>query len=104
MTDQFASLKMTSVNVNIAKMDTKIDVVEDKLLKVNYMCLDLDAKSRRQNIVLHGVCETDDDDPWIDLQKFMSDELGLTASEMYVQRVERVGRLRTTQGRGRDNV
>jgi hypothetical protein len=48
---------MKSVNENVAKMDHKIDVMEDQVETIQYMCLDLDAKSRRQNLVAHGVLE-----------------------------------------------
>ena len=87
------------VTTKVGDMEIKIDEMENKVMKIHYTCLDIDARSRRQNIVIHGLDEVDGKDTWDIFQSFVSKELDMQTDGLYIHRVERFGKIRNQQGR-----
>jgi hypothetical protein len=68
-------------------------------MRTNYHCLDLEARSRRQNLLFHGLDEEQDENCCDKVVTFMEDALGMTGN-VQINRAHRLGRFRAEK-RGR---
>ena len=100
----------SKVNVNIAKVNKRIDNVEtcinthtQKLKMLSYRSLDIESRSRRNNIVFWGITERLETDCRKLIRNFMRDELDIDPDEMYIERARRLGSLSSNRYRGKQD-
>lgn len=81
-------------------VQTKIDKVEqqtvnhEQFLKVlAYKSIDMEARSRRCNLVVHGLAECKNEHLHEILQDFLWDELGIDSDDLLINRFHRLGSL-----------
>ena len=80
---------------------TRCGNLERKLYEVSQQRLELDARCRRNNLLFHGVPETDEDNTRAELTTFLVDKCGLSnGNELLLQSVHRVP-TRKTPGKTR---
>jgi hypothetical protein len=58
-----------------------------------YHSIDLEARSRRSNLIFYGLADLDDENTYHVLTDFFSDYLDLDLSEFFIQRIHRLGSL-----------
>lgn len=81
-------------------VQTKIDKVEqrtvnhDQFLKVlAYKSIDMEARSRRCNLVVHGLAESKNERLHEILRDFLWDEMGIDSDDLLINRFHRLGSL-----------
>ena len=67
---------------------------QSRFLKVlAYKSIDLEARSRRKNLVFHGLTECPIEDCYLALRDFLWEEMGLDIEDLGIERVHRLGSL-----------
>ena len=80
-------------NKRLELMEKGMDIYSRKLKMLSYRSIDIESRSRRNNIVFWGITENMRIECKQLIQKFMRDELVLDPSEMYIERAHRLGSL-----------
>ena len=60
-----------------------------------YKAIDNESRQRRNNLIFYGITESLNEDPLASLNIFLADRLSLDPDAIYVQRVHRLGRLKS---------
>lgn len=84
------------VNVTKAKVDhltMRSDSHEQCLKVLAYKSIELEARSRRKNLLFHGLAECKNEKPVELLRDFLWDEMGLDMDNFYVESAHRLGSL-----------
>lgn len=109
-TQRQCTIDNNKVNVDIAKANERIDNVEtcinthtQKLKMLSYRSLDIESRSRRNNIVFWGITERLETDCRKLIRNFMRDELDIDPDEMYIERAHRLGSLLSNRYRGKQD-
>ena len=89
---------MSTINTTIAttckKVDDVINVTNanvDLLKPLSYKSIDIEARSRRCNIIIRGIPEERDENCFQVARKFICDNIGLDADRMFLVRAHRLG-------------
>ena len=89
---------MSTINTTIAttckKVDDVINVTNanvDLLKLLSYKSIDIEARSRRCNIIIRGLPEERDENCFQVSRKFICDHIGLDANRMFLVRAHRLG-------------
>ena len=92
----------------MSSLQSKIDKTEQRtvnhelLLKVlAYKSIDIEARSRRCNLVIHGLAESKNERLSEILHEFMWSELGIDSDDLYIDRFHRLGSLHKAKQRQR---
>ena len=80
-------------NKRLELMEKGMDIYSRKLKMLSYRSIDIESRSRRNNIVFWGITENMRIECKQLIQNFMRDELVLDPSEMYIERAHRLGSL-----------
>ena len=59
-----------------------------------YKLIDLEARSRRNNLLFHGLVESPNENVYEKLGEFLWTEMGLDIDDFYIERIHRLGSLR----------
>lgn len=89
---------MSDINSSMATACQKVDEVINvtnsnvSLLKLlSYKTIDIEARSRRNNLIIRGVPEERDENCFQTVRRFICDHLGLDANRMFLVRAHRLG-------------
>ena len=83
---------LEQINSNMGTLTKRMDTVEYTMQKLNYTCLDIDARSRQSNLLIHGITETHGEDLVDVVCKFVSDDLEIRDA-IAIQSANRLGRI-----------
>lgn len=93
--------RLRKVETEVADLKLKSDAHDDRIKLVEYKSIDLEARSRRNNLIFRGHTETVGDDDCVSIIKdHLERDLGLH-SELYIQRAHRLGNINIRRRRGR---
>ena len=110
-TDQKLSLILSKLSVNenrvssiqnklsvITNVGTRVSAVEnvvrsqhDRLKLLEYRSIDLEARSRRKNLLFKGIAEKRQENCFGEIRRVIRDDLGIDR-DMYIERAHRLGR------------
>lgn len=77
---------------HISKLDSVVLSYEDRIKLLEYKSIDLEARSRRNNLLFHGLKESRDEDCKNIIRQFLSDHFEISVSETAISRAHRIGR------------
>ena len=86
------------ISSDIRNNKTRIDNHETRLLLSEYKSVDLEARSRRKNLLFSGFTEERDENCVIQISNFLRESLGIQ-SEVCIDRAHRLGRFKRDQHR-----
>ena len=78
--------------------DVSGKAIETRLLLLEYKSVDLEARSRRKNLLFSGFTEERDENCVIQISNFLRESLGIQ-SEVCIDRADRLGRFKRDQHR-----
>ena len=98
------SHQMNSVQAKVDRAEQHT-VNHELFLKVlAYKSIDIEARSRRCNLVIHGLAESKNERLDDKLQEFMWNEMGIDSDDLFVHRIHRLGSLyKAKQRQNTDN-
>jgi hypothetical protein len=97
------TLKVLNVRVDESAKDVHeirevVDVIDERLKYVEYRALDLEARSRRNNLVFFGLREDINENCDVEIRKFISRVMNVPHG-MYIQRAHRLAKIKhSTRG------
>ena len=92
--------KLDGINTNIKTLVGIMDTVESKVDRLDYICLDIDIRARRHNVVIYGVPENEtDDEHVVNTVKLFSAKTLDIADTIEVTHAYRVGAYRAERSR-----
>ena len=71
----------------------------EQLKLLSYKSIDIDARSRRSNLIFRGICEEKCEDSLVVVQNFLQDRLDIDPNAIHIHRAHRIGRLQTRIGK-----
>ena len=77
----------------IGLMNTRMSGHEQFLKLIAYKSIDSEARSRRRNLIFHGLAEMKNEDCSYKLSEFLWYEMGLEMDDLYIERIHRLGSL-----------
>ena len=84
---------LNSVHARVVTVENQ-NTEQNRFLKVlAYKSIDLEARSRRKNLVFHGFTECPREDCYLVLRDFLWQEMGLDIEDLGIERVHRLGSL-----------
>ena len=98
------SQQLNSLKVKVDSAEQRT-VNHELFLKVlAYKSIDIEARSRRCNLIFHGLSESTNENLSDEMRNFMWYEMGLTYDDFYIHRVHRLGSLyKAKQKNGTEN-
>ena len=97
-TDQKLSLILSKLSVNegsVGYIQNKLDTV---LKLLEYRSIDLEARSRRNNLLFKGISEQRRENCFAEVRRFIQEELQID-KDFYLERAHRLGRFSSTKTR-----
>ena len=67
----------------------------EQLKLLSYKSIDIDARSRRSNLIFSGICEEKCEDSLVVVQNFLQDRLDIDPDAIHIHTAHRIGRLQT---------
>ena len=95
------SVNQASSQIN--HMNTRLNGHEQFLKLLAYKSIDNEARSRRRNLLFHGLAENKGEDCSAKLSDFLWEEMGIDSDDLYVERVHRLGPLQRARKRVPDS-
>ena len=97
---------MRATRGDVAELRDTVGVIERRLKQVEYRTIDLEARSRRNNLIFFGIEESreenSDENCSAILREIISDTLGITDADiMCIQRAHRMGKVKDKASAGR---
>ena len=83
------SVNQNSVQVN--QVNLRMNRHELLLKLLAYKSIDSDARSRRRNLVFHGLAEIKNEDCLYKLGEFLWEEMSIDIDDLYIERLHRLG-------------
>ena len=98
------SIESVAQGLNITKeqvenVTKRTDYHEQCLKVLVFKSIDLEARSRRNNLLFHGLAESPNENCYNVLQEFLWNEMGLDIDDFYIERIHRLGSLRRAKAR-----
>ena len=91
---QGLSTGLSTTNEQVETVRRRTDYHEQCLKSLAYKSIDLEARSRRNNLLFHGLAESPNEDVYHKLSDFMWTEMCLDIEDFHVERIHRLGSLR----------
>ena len=95
-----ASQTMATITQNLTTVQTQVMCIENQTSEQNrflkvlaYKSIDIEARSRRKNLLFHGLNEHKSEDCYQVLRDFLWAEMGLDSDDLGIERVHRIGSL-----------
>lgn len=85
------STKMNFTSRRVDRIDINIDRHATYMKQLAYHSIDLEARSRRNNLIIYGLADTPRENTYVVLAEWIWDYFGLDLDAMCVQRVHRLG-------------
>lgn len=85
------SQSMNTVQGKVNSIENRMDGHELFLKTLAYKSIDLEARSRRRNLLFHGLAECRNEKLTELLRDFMWKEMGVDSDDLYIERVHRLG-------------
>ena len=98
---QYVNKRVDSMCQRTGRVEKFIDTHTSKLKLLAYKSIDLEARSRRNNIIFWGITEKSEIDCKTLILNFIEDELDLDTSNVYIERAHRLGSLTSDTNRSR---
>lgn len=95
------SVSQTSSQVN--HINTRVSNHEQFLRLLAYKSIDIEARSRRRNLLFHGLAENRNENCSNLIREFLWDQMGIDADDYYIERVHRLGSLQKARQRKGDS-
>ena len=83
----------------LSKVETVINSHEDRVRLLEYKSIDLEARSRRNNILFYGFSESKNENYKIKIIEMVQEELEIDLNESDISRAHRLGRYDATKKR-----
>lgn len=100
--------EIVKISQNMSNVQVKVEHIEsrtathDLFLKVlAYKSIDIEARSRRCNLIFHGLAENKDENLPDKLNEFLWQEMCIDSDELYIGRVHRLGSFHKAKQRQR---
>ena len=77
---------------NVSSIKSTIDGHSNTITLLTYKSLDLEARSRRKNLLFRGLCENTQEDCYLVVCDFLSNELDLNPDFICIDRAHRIGK------------
>ena len=94
------SVNQNSVQVN--QVNLRMNRHEQLLRLLAYKSIDSEARSRRRNLVFHGLAENRNEDCSFKLGQYLWDEMNIDIDDLYIERVHRLGSLQKARQKTTD--
>ena len=75
----------------MSSCETRLDEFDDKINVLGYRSLDLEARSRRKNLIFRGLFEFRDENCVDRIYEFLYDMFGIAAERVVIERAHRLG-------------
>ena len=95
------SVSQTRSQVN--HINTRMSNHEQFLRFLAYKSIDIEARSRRRNLLFHGLAESRNENCSNLIREFLWDQMGIDADDYYIERVHRLGSLQKARQRKGDS-
>ena len=109
-TQNKTSFEIKSINWNVAStrekadnVEKRVDIHERKLRMLSYKSFDLEARSRRNNLIFWGITERGNRQCDTLILSFMADEMRIDCAGMVIDRAHRLGPIRRPDNWGRSD-
>lgn len=89
---------VTAIRPRVARVENVVKSHNDRLKLLEYRSLDLEARSRRKNLLLKGIPEERRENCFDEVRKFIREQLGIDR-DMYLERAHRLGRFKSNKTR-----
>ena len=93
---------VTQTSSKVDHMNMRVDNHEQFLKLLAYKSIDIEARSRRRNLLFHGLAENRNENCAALVRDFLWDEMGLDADDFYIERVHRLGSVQRARQRRDD--
>ena len=80
--------KHMKLNNEVMRLDKEFSSSKSK---TNYQCLELEARSRRQNLVFHGMEEEHGENCCTEIKTYMNGSLEVGDVQIHINRAHRIG-------------
>ena len=84
--------KICKQQKHISKLDSVVLSYEERIKMLEYKSIDLEARSRRNNLLFHGLMEARNEDCRALVCQFIGDQFDIIVDELEVSRAHRIGR------------
>ena len=95
-----ASQTIATMTQNLSTVQSKVLCIENQKVEQNrflkvlaYKSIDIEARSRRKNLLFHGLTEGRSEDIYQVLRDFLWAEMGLDSDDLGIEQVHRIGSL-----------
>lgn len=95
-----ANRTLVNFSQSLSNVQSKVDSIDKRssdhelfLRVLAYKSIDMEARSRRRNLLFHGLAEVKNERCCELIRNFMEDEMGIDADELYIERAHRLGSL-----------
>ena len=109
-TQNKTSFEIKSINWNMAStrekadnVEKRVDIHERKLRMLSYKSIDLEARSRRNNLIFWGITERGNRQCDTLILSFMADEMRIDCAGMVIDRAHMLGPIRRSDNWGRSD-
>ena len=87
--------RLDKVEQSVHGLQNQQSATVDQLKLLQYKSIDIEARSRRNNLLFRGIPEVNGEDTMQVIQAFLADNLELDPDEICIQRAHRIGRIQT---------
>ena len=96
------SQHVTQTTSKVEHMNTRMSTHDNFFRLLAYKSIDIEARSRRKNLIFHGLAESKNENCKEVLRDFLWNEMGLDLEDFYIERVHRLGSLQKAMQRRSD--
>lgn len=93
---------LAQTNSKVDHMNIRMDNHEQFLQLLAYKSIDIEARSRRRNLLFHGLAENRNEDCSKIIREFLWDTMSIDTDDYYIDRVHRLGSLQKARHRRTD--
>ena len=93
------SQHVTQTTSKVEHINTRMNTHDNFFRLLAYKSIDIEARSRRKNLIFHGLAESKNENYKEVLRDFLWNEMGLDLEDFYIERVHRLGYLQKARQR-----
>ena len=94
--------RVTQTSSKVEQVNMRMNSHKHFFRLLAYKSIDIEARSRRKNVIFHGLAEGKNEKCLHVLREFLWDEMGLDADDFYIERVHRLGSMQKARQRRPD--
>ena len=84
--------ELVNANKNVAKIENVVRSHEDRIRLLEYRSIDIEARSRRNNLIFHGLAESRNENCTRLISNFIKDNFDMDVDATAINRIHRLGR------------